>query len=185
MKQTILRSLLVGAACLSLVACGKNSKKPNIEITDDMMNQPAIKAQGAISYDADTSGMLVPPEGTVPQGYKPYRHTSPVQAEQEISNPFPGDFSPEMMDLGRVHYQRYCLVCHGEMGDGKGPVHEPFNGLIKTLVQGPVVGFSDVRLYHIITAGQGIMGAYGSQIPDEKARWAVVNYVRSLQKQAQ
>ena len=105
MKQTIFSTLLC-AACFALVACGKNSKKPNMEVTDDMMNQPAIKAQGAISYDEDVSGMRLPPEGTVPQGFKPYRHTSPAQAEQEMSNPYRGDFSPEMMDLGRVQYQR-------------------------------------------------------------------------------
>lgn len=30
----------------------------------------------------------------------------------------------------------------------------------------------------------GVMGSYASQITDAKKRWAVVNYVRTLQKQS-
>lgn len=184
MKKFKLSAILL-VACVALAGCTRNSKVPNREVSDDMMNQPAIKAQGAISYDKDTSGMILPPEGTVPQGFKPYRHSNPMEAEQALTNPYSGDFSADVMELGRIQYGRYCMVCHGELGDGKGPVHEPFNGLIKTLVTGPVLNFSDARIYHIIVAGQGIMGAYGAQIPDEEARWAVVNYVRSLQRQAE
>ena len=44
--------------------------------------------------------------------------------------------------------------------------------------------YSDGRIYHAITAGKGVMGSYASQITDANRRWAVVNYVRSLQKQA-
>ena len=42
--------------------------------------------------------------------------------------------------------------------------------------------YPDGHIFHIITDGQGLMGRYIHQMPSEKDRWAVVNYVRELQK---
>jgi mono/diheme cytochrome c family protein len=182
--KKVISSIFVILTVVALSGCSKNSAKPNIEVVQDMMDQPAIKAQGSVSYDPDKSGMGVPPEGTVPLGYEPYPYATVAEAERGLKNPFAGNFSAEVMTQGRIYFQRYCLVCHGEKGDGKGPVSGPFNGTIKTLISGPVLEYSDQRIFHIITAGQGIMGSYLSQIPEEENRWAIVNYVRSLQGQA-
>ena len=46
------------------------------------------------------------------------------------------------------------------------------------------LAYSDGRIYQAITAGKGVMGSYMSQITEAKTRWAVVNYVRTLQKNA-
>jgi mono/diheme cytochrome c family protein len=75
-------------------------------------------------------------------------------------------------------------VCHGARADGKGPVHEKFQGLIKSLLTTHAREFSDGRIYHVITAGQGVMGAYEAQIQNPEWRWAIVSYVRSLQAQS-
>ena len=45
-----------------------------------------------------------------------------------------------------------------------------------------IKGYPDGRIFHIITEGQGLMGAYIYQLPKIDDRWAVVNYIRSLQK---
>jgi len=52
------------------------------------------------------------------------------------------------------------------------------------LMQKLVRDFPDGRIFHIITMGQGLMGSYANQIPNPRDRWAVINYVRSLQKQS-
>lgn len=178
------RSVLIALFTVVMVGCSRSSNKPNLELVHDMLEQPAIKAQDSVAYDSEKSGMMLPPAGSVARGYQPYSIATPDQAERELRNPLRGDMSPEVVDQGRIYYERFCLVCHGEIGDGRGPVHEKFGGLIKTLVSGPVVSWSDERIYHVVTAGQGIMGSYEAQMPDERIRWSVVNYVRSLQEQA-
>jgi mono/diheme cytochrome c family protein len=46
-----------------------------------------------------------------------------------------------------------------------------------------VVNWTDGRLYHTITMGQGLMPSYATQILPEQ-RWAIVHYVRALQRAA-
>jgi mono/diheme cytochrome c family protein len=41
--------------------------------------------------------------------------------------------------------------------------------------------FEDGRFYHVITNGKNIMPSYAAQISREE-RWAIVNYIRVLQK---
>jgi hypothetical protein len=55
---------------------------------------------------------------------------------------------------------------------------------IPPLTSDKVKAFKDGRIFHIITDGQGLMGSYASQIRNESDRWAIVNYVRTLQRQA-
>ena len=52
----------------------------------------------------------------------------------------------------------------------------------RNLLSAEAKAYTDGRMYHAITAGRGVMGSYAGQIPDEKTRWAVVNYVRTLQR---
>jgi mono/diheme cytochrome c family protein len=46
-----------------------------------------------------------------------------------------------------------------------------------------VVNWTDGRIYHTMTMGQGLMPSYASQVLPEQ-RWAIVHYVRALQKAA-
>lgn len=168
---------------LFLLGCDSKNKNPNWEIVHDMLDQPALKSQGFHPNDREKSGMYVPPAGTVAIGKKPYKWGYDMdRAGRENKNPFANQLTPEILETGRVYYDRYCLVCHGEKGDGKGPVHEKFSGAIKSLLTDRVKSWSDGDVYHVIVMGQGLMGSYAAQIPDEDARWAIVNYVRSLQK---
>ena len=107
------------------------------------------------------------------------------------------DFIPvrvtrEMVDRGRHMFNIYCVACHGYMGDGKGMVgvrwnYPPANltGDVyrdRTNRQG-----KDGYLFHTIRNGlDGPDGAnrmpeYGHAI-DEMDAWAVVAYIRALQR---
>jgi mono/diheme cytochrome c family protein len=46
-----------------------------------------------------------------------------------------------------------------------------------------VMKWSDGRIYHVITHGQGLMMSYASQLLPEQ-RWAIIHYVRALQRAA-
>ena len=82
--------------------------------------------------------------------------------------------------MGQQSYEIYCSVCHGQKGAGDGPVAEKMAVKPPALTSSKIKNFKDGRIFHIITDGQGVMGAYSYQIRDSKTRWAVVNYVRSL-----
>lgn len=168
-----------------------NPKKPNVEVIQDMAEQPALKAQDFHPQYREKSSMLVPPKGTWPSNSNKWpKDTKPLlydgkpeEAGKELKNPFKGNNSEDLVALGKRNYQNYCMVCHGVQGKGDGPVAEKFQGVKPpSLVTDKIKNYPDGRIYHIITYGQGIMGSYINQMPNEKDRWAVVNYVRELQK---
>ncbi len=182
MRQLLALSFIALIGLL-VVGCDTKHKTPNQELVHDMLDQPAIKTQDYHPNDREKSGMYVPPAGTAPIGKTPYRYGYDMEkAARELSNPYRNQMTPEILTKGRVYYGRYCAVCHGDKGDGMVPVAEKFNGAVKSLQTDRVKRWPDANIYHVISAGQGLMGSYASQIPDEENRWAIVNYVRSLQK---
>ena len=176
--------LTAGALVLSsLIGC-KNPKEPNVELIQDMMESPAIKPQ---EYDASSpnhSGMRVPPEGTQPVGFVPYRYAKDVEGAAKNKNPMPGDFSETALKPGLKYFVTNCAVCHGESGEGgeKLPVGEKMALKPPALTSAKINAWTDGQIYHVITVGQGLMGPYASHIP-QKYRWQVVNYIRTLQKE--
>jgi len=101
-------------------------------------------------------------------------------------NPIAGQFSPDIIELGKAKYGIYCAVCHGDTMKGDGPVAAKMM-VVKppALVSDKVKGYKDGRIFHVITFGQGVMGSYATQIHDVKSRWAIVNYIRMMQKKAE
>lgn len=180
--MTMQKSLAVFTILL-LTGCNAGPNRTNIELIQDMMDQTNIKAQEGTAKGEAT--VRVPPEGTVPQGYKPYRFKGdPIGAEAQLNNPLAQDFSPEVLELGQKRYEIYCKVCHGIEGKGDGPVAAKMLIKPKSLVSDTAKNFRDGRIFHIVTDGQGVMGSYANQIRSEKERWALVNYVRTLQKKS-
>lgn len=190
-KFTMLNKIAIAVALLAVASvqfgCTKTGKHKdtNIELIQDMMDQPALKAQDYQPDSPDKAASMLPPEGTVPVGYKPYPyHLNPDLAERSLKNPVGGQMSPEVLELGRKKFDTYCAVCHGYEGKGDGPVSVKMALKPPSLISEKVSNFVDGRIFHIISDGQGVMSSYAYQLVDENDRWAVVNYVRSLQKLA-
>jgi mono/diheme cytochrome c family protein len=105
----------------------------------------------------------------------------------------PIDVSLELVQRGRERYTIYCAVCHGRLGDGNGKV--PERGMTKPpsyyddlsrgfQVRGvslPLTEVPDGYVFEVITRGFGAMADYSAQVPVHD-RWAIVTYVRALQK---
>ena len=79
-------------------------------------------------------------------------------------------------------YHTFCSVCHGGTGDGKGPVGPRVAA--PSLLTPQAQGRSDGYLYSIIRYGRGVMPRYGDKVYRPADRWAIVNYVRTLQSGA-
>ena len=182
----LIKSMAALLVAVSLTACGNNKGSlPNVEVIQDMMESPAIKAQEYDAGSPNNSGMRVPPEGTQPVGFVPYRYGTNFGASANNKNPLAGDMSEETLKVGLKYYSTQCLLCHGAQGEGgeKLSIGEKMALKPPTLLSDKVRKWTDGQIYHVITVGQGVMGPYGPHIP-QNYRWQVVNYVRHLQKEA-
>lgn len=181
--KNILLLGMIGAGALGLLtSCGPSGNKPNIEVMQDMMVLQSNKPQEYEEFFADHTTSRVPPENTIPVGFKPYKYGTNFElANKENKNPLAGDLSKEVLMVGQKYYETQCMVCHGMSGMGDGPVGAKLAMKPPPLVSDKIKGWNDGGIYHVISQGQGTMGAYASHIP-QQYRWQVVNYIRQLQK---
>ena len=89
---------------------------------------------------------------------------------------------------GAATYKLYCVTCHGETGDGQGPVGKTLNPPPRDFAKGDFkYGSSDQDIFDVISngaaskGGSPLMAPWGAVIP-EADRWSLVKYVRSLKK---
>lgn len=178
------RLAAIVVATLTIAGCNGGPNQTNIELNQNMMDQAAIKSQGWDHVNPEQVQMRMPPAHTVPRGQPPYKYKNDPAAAEKEPNPLGGDMSPEVLTLGREKYDIFCAVCHGATGHSDGPVGKLMPVKPRILASGEAAAYSDGRIFYAITAGKGVMGSYQGQIPDARARWAIVNYVRTLQKQS-
>lgn len=156
-----------------LAGCGKHSKN-NFIYMPDMVYSPAIKAQ-------EEGSMRPPVKGTVPRDFQPYPAAyvaDPELAGRELKNPLRA--TQKTLERGKVMFETYCLVCHGPAGEGDGTIVPKFPRP-PTLQSEKVRGWSDGRIYHVVSAGQNLMPSYASQVAPAD-RWAIIHYIRALQR---
>ncbi|OFZ15621.1 MAG: hypothetical protein A2Z20_09995 [Bdellovibrionales bacterium RBG_16_40_8] len=163
-----------------MLGCHAGKNQTNVELVQDMMDSKSLKSQD-YDYIRQKPGNMVPPEGTIPQGFTPYKYAGDAMAaEAKLVNPFKSDSS--FIARGRDRFDIYCALCHGPQGKGDGNIAQYLLLKPPSLVSDKMKAFKDGRIYHIITDGQGVMLSYATQIQSEYDRWAIVNYVRELQK---
>jgi mono/diheme cytochrome c family protein len=172
--------LLMGLAGLLFVSC-KTKSFPQMEYMPDMYRQWSLRPQEPDPTAPAGVGMRQPPPGTVPRNYEPYRLALTDTAEaNKISNPLAA--TPDVLEAGRKYFNNYCIVCHGARGDGHGFIVPKFT-MPPVLYSDKVTNWSDGRIFHVITYGQGLMMSYATQLLPEQ-RWAIIHYVRALQRAA-
>lgn len=165
------------------------SPNPRIHIVPDMDNQPKYKAQSRNPLFADRRAMRPPVPGTVARGAaldRPDVTTGRVGDDWVAANPMPVD--RDLLGRGRQRYDVFCSPCHGLTGFGDGMVARRADELQEGTWTPPTSFHTDLirerpdgHLYNTIANGIRNMPGYGSQIPVED-RWAVVAYVRALQR---
>jgi mono/diheme cytochrome c family protein len=179
-QQSFYKKVALVSVAVFLSACGAGKNKTNVEVFQDMMDQRSLKSQD-YDYLQDRPSFLVPPEGTVPRGYTPYKYSGNL-AGAEASLMMPSRIQgAEIEARGAQKYQIYCGVCHGVKGLGDGPVAQYMPIKPPAMNSDRVLALRDGRIYHVIVEGYGVMGSYGSQVRNEDDRWAIVKYVRKLQ----
>jgi mono/diheme cytochrome c family protein len=144
-----------------------------------MMNQNKMKPQTASTLFKDDIGMRPPVDGAVMRGRMPYPYKGkPDEAGRYLVNPLLP--TKEVLSKGKDKFLVFCSPCHGNFGRGDSRLRGQFPNP-PTLHSDKVRNWPDGNIFHVITDGQNIMPSYASQISPED-RWAVVNYVRLLQR---
>ena len=164
---------------LFILGCTAGKNKTQVELIQDMIQQKILKSQ----KQEGGLGMQEPPEGTLAlnRDYYPYKQDLD-KAIRKLKNPLKNNFSPEVVLIGQRNYKKACIYCHGLQGNGEGSMKSVMNVPPPSLLTEKVRRYSDAQIYHIIHEGQGLMGSHRLQVRTEKERWALVNYVRNLQK---
>lgn len=153
-----------------------------------MKYQPKLRPQAESAFFADGRADRLPVPHTVARGM--LREDDALFLGKDAAGQFARGFPAAVtVDLnfiarGRDRYQIYCAPCHGDTGDG--------NGITKRYGMGATPSYHDDRLrsmaegeiYNTIANGKNTMLPYADKLAPED-RWAVVAYVRSLQRAQQ
>ena len=185
-NRNIIIALLVG---LLMASCISNPKTPGREFIPDMGHSKAYEGYfenpGKPILENGANAQL-PPEGAIAQSFNLYPYPNTPEGYEIAGDEYTNEFectADEINSQGKLLYNRFCAVCHGEEGDGQGhlvqiekypPPPSYFREDIMVLPEG--------KRYHTIMHGKGLMGSYATQI-SHKERWLVLSYVAQLQKE--
>ena len=101
-----------------------------------------------------------------------------AEAFPQLTNPLAGD--ADSANRGKDLYVKNCAKCHGESGNGYGPVSHGFTTWPRQLWAWNSTGpETDGYLYWFITNGRSDMPPWGI-ILSENERWDLVSYVKTL-----
>ncbi len=153
-----------------------------------MEHQPKLRPQSASKFFADGRADRTPPAHTVARGM--LRLDDHLYAGKDASGAFAASIpaslnvTRDFIARGQDRYQIYCLPCHGATGDGNGITKRYGMGATPTYHDPRLRTMPDGELYNTITAGKNTMQPYADKLSPED-RWAVVAYVRALQRAQQ
>jgi cytochrome c5 len=143
-----------------------------------MEDQPKLNPQKASTFFKDGHGMQLPVEGTVSREYLPYLITTQDEAAVLV-NPLPT--TRHVLQEGRTAYNQHCAACHGLLGTGTPSLTSAYGAKPANLQAQTIRDYPDGKIYHVIMKGKNAMPSYAADLTEEE-RWAVVHYIRVLQR---
>ena len=180
MLGVVALTLAVG---LSGCARGCTSSRPPIHVNPSMDDQPKVRPQAASDFFYNGAAMREPVPGTVPIGG--LKEDTAFFEGKGPDGPFvatiPVPVNETLVERGRDRYRIYCQPCHDARGDGKGILFQRGNVPTASFHQEKILNYPDGQIFDVITNGQGLMAGYRWPIPPAD-RWAIVAYVRALQR---
>jgi mono/diheme cytochrome c family protein len=175
---------------------GMTSTRPPIEVFPDMDHQSKYKPQAESKFFADGRADRPIPAGAVPYGRSAGQkdpaflkaddfHYEGKLADGSFGRGFPKeiDVNRAFVERGQGRYMIYCAPCHGQLGDGNGITKSYGMLTTPTYHDDRLRAMAEGEIFNTITHGKNTMFSYADKLtPDD--RWAVVAYVRALQRAA-
>ena len=183
--------LFVCVAAVSVLGFrGSRFTKPPLEVFPEkffpeMTRQDKYKPQGESAFFADGRSSRPLPVGVVARG--------DLRADDELFlgkdaagqwlNRFPRavSFDARLLERGHERFTIYCAPCHGAVGDGNGITKQYGMGVTPSYHDDRIRKLTDGEIYNTITNGKGTMLPYADKVIPQD-RWAIVAYVRALQR---
>lgn len=159
-----------------------------------MKYQPKFKAQAESKFFADRRADRPLPPGVVPSSYgfagQPLKADDHLYYGKTESGAFAAGFPAALtidaafMKRGRERYGIYCQPCHGALGDGQGVTKAYGMGATPTYHDDRLRKMPEGEIFNTISLGKATMSPYADKLSAEE-RWAVIAYVRALQRAQQ
>lgn len=83
---------------------------------------------------------------------------------------------------GKMLYAKHCKSCHGKDGLGDGPKASSIEASCGDFSSAAFQAQTDGALFYKTSEGKGDMPAFKGKLADEKERWDLVLYMRTLKK---
>ena len=164
---------------------GQKTERTPFEIFNDMDHQAKFKSQSESRFFADGRADRPPVPGTIPsvvpvgsQAAESYYATGLINGNFGDGIPVPVD--AKLLARGQERFTINCAVCHGANGAGNGIVSEYGLGGIANYHTDRLRKMPDGQIYYTIVHGKNTMLGLPHITPDD--RWAIVAYVRALQR---
>ena len=186
MSPSLKYGLSVASLALSfgVASCTPDAGDPGVEYAPEMYESIPYEPLRQLTYNSVNAFGInerTPAVGTVPRGKLAYFDHIPKDsvgiAERTLHNPYA--YTKANLEEGQVLFSRYCQHCHGENGNGQGPVGMKFKG-VPNYSTGYYKNMNDGHIYHVIEWGKNRMMPHGSQVNPEE-RWKIAMYVHVLQ----
>lgn len=164
---------------------GCTSQRPPLEVFPDMDRQGKYRPQAESSFFADGRTDRPLPAGVVARGS--LRSDAAVYQGKAANGdwvkgiPSSIEIDARFLQRGKERYMIYCAPCHGSLGDGNGITKSYGMGATPTYHDDRMRKMADGEIYNTITNGKNTMLSYADKI-EPSDRWAVVAYVRALQR---
>ena len=175
---------LVSIVFLSGCARGCTSSRPPIHINPSMDNQEKVRPQAASNFFYDGASMRAPVPGTVAIGE--LRENTAFFTGQGADGQFvaaiPVTVDEALIERGAQRYEIYCQPCHDARGDGRGILFQRGSVPTASFHEEQFLAYPDGQIFDVITNGVGLMSGYRWPITPAD-RWAIVAYVRQLQRE--
>lgn len=173
-----LAGIFIACAVAGLLMYGAIKLIPVLPPMVHMHDQPRLNPQASSTFFRDRHGMQQPVAGTVSRGHLSLGVTSQDEATVLI-NPLPR--TADVFAMGRKAFSNRCAVCHGALGNGVGSLTAAYGAKPASLQAQRIRDYSDGQIYWVISMGKNAMPPHAADLT-EAQRWAVVHYVRALQR---
>ena len=179
------RGIREAVALAALLACacrGQPSELPPVHPVPDMRQQPKYRPEAASAFFADGRAMRTPVEGTVAQGsLREDEVFFAGRTAQGFAAKAPVEVTEATIKRGQERFNIFCAACHDRSGSGRGmAVQRGFPPPVD-LSSERVRSFADGEIFNVISHGVRNMPSYAAQV-DPEDRWAIVSWVRVLQR---
>lgn len=178
---------------------GSLSTRPPLEVFPDMDHQSKYKPQAESPFFADGRADRPLPAGVVAYGRNDdapeagfLKADAALFTGKDASGKLVAGYPSavtidpaKLLERGQDRFTIYCAPCHGSLGDGNGITKQYGMGTTPTFHDERLRGVANGHIFDIITHGtpNKNMLPYADKLSAED-RWAVVAYVRALQRAA-